>query len=369
MAKRGISSESPWGYPIALIWRGSVIPLILPNVLFSMAVAIGVSYFYLAVGLDIAIAGSIIPSLSIVIGLILAFRTNTAYDRFWEGRKIWTTMNTNIRNIARVIWVGIKEKHQPDGSLSYSAINDQKLRAINMLLAFAVATKHHLRAEYGTSYRDLQGLLPEDFVPCKSESNLRTQYIHHRQHIQTDKNDWVIQKDNSNASMSLPLEISYQLSLWINYVKEKELIDIPYQGQCSMALSNMIDCFGNLERILLTPIPVAYNIHLKQILTMYCCILPFTTVRDVRWLTIPLCGAVAFTLFGIEAIGNQIEDPFGFDTNDLKLDDFCYDLMLELDYIVQTVPQDQSSIFGSPTTPQVPKQQQQQQQRNILIQI
>jgi putative membrane protein len=221
-------------------------------------------------------------------------------------------MNTNIRNIARVIWVGIKEKQQPDGPLlSFSAINDQKLRAINMLLAFAVATKHHLRAEYGTSYRDLQGLLPEDFVPCKSESNLRTQYINHRQHIRTDKNDWVIQRDNSNASMSLPLEISYQLSLWINYVKEKELIDIPYQGQCSMALSNMIDCFGNLERILLTPIPVAYNIHLKQILTMYCCILPFTTVHDVRWLAIPLCGAVAFTLFGIEAIGNQIEDPFG----------------------------------------------------------
>ncbi|KAG0062564.1 hypothetical protein BGZ90_003030, partial [Linnemannia elongata] len=250
MPKRRLTSESPWGYPIALLWRGSVIPLILPNVLFSVAVAIGVSYFYLAVGLDIAIAGSIIPSLSIVIGLILAFRTNTAYDRFWEGRKIWTTMNTNIRNIARVIWVGIKEKPHSDGILSFSAINDQKLRAINMLLAFAVATKHHLRAEYGTSYRDLQGLLPEDFVPCKSESNLRTQYINHRQHIRTDKNDWVIQRDNSNASMSLPLEISYQLSLWINYVKEKELIDIPYQGQCSMALSNMIDCFGNLERIL-----------------------------------------------------------------------------------------------------------------------
>ncbi|KAF9581317.1 hypothetical protein BGW38_001713 [Lunasporangiospora selenospora] len=354
-------SESPWGYPIALIWRGSVIPLILPNVLFSIIVAVAVSYMYLAMGIDISVAGSVISSLSIVIGLILAFRTNTAYDRFWEGRKIWTTMNTSIRNFARVIWVGIKEK--PDGP---TGINDQKIRAINMLLAFAVATKHHLRAEYGTSYRDLQALLPEDFVPCKSSTTLQSQYIHHRKHLQTDSAgaDWQIRSENPAASMSLPLEISYQLSLWINYVRDKELIDIPYQGQCTMALSSMIDCFGNLERILLTPIPVAYNIHLKQILTMYCCILPFTTVRDVRWLTIPLCGAVAFTLFGIEAIGNQIEDPFGFDTNDLKLDDFCYDLMLELDYIVQTVPQDQSSIFESTSVQAAPKQQ-----RNILIQF
>ncbi|CAO3570850.1 unnamed protein product [Mortierella alpina] len=363
MVKRTAKTESPWGYPIALIWRGSVIPLILPNVLFSVFVAVCVSYLYLALGIDISVAGSVIGSLSIVIGLILAFRTNTAYDRFWEGRKIWTTMNTSIRNMARVFWVGIKEK--PDGP---PGINDQKIRAINMLLAFAVATKHHLRAEYGTSYRDLQGLLPEDFVPCKSATNLRTQYINHRLHLRTDRNDWVIERDNSSSSMSLPLEISYQLSLWINYVKDKDLIDIPYQGQCTMALSSMIDCFGNLERILLTPIPVAYNIHLKQILTMYCCILPFTTVRDVGWLTIPLCGAVAFTLFGIEAIGNQIEDPFGFDTNDLKLDDFCYDLMLELDYIVQTVPQDQSSVFESTPVPQ-PAPKQPRNSNNVLIQI
>ncbi|KAF9157104.1 hypothetical protein DFQ26_009107 [Actinomortierella ambigua] len=54
------------------------------------------------------------------------------------------------------------------------------------------------------------------------------------------------------AAMSLPLEISFQLSLWINYVKDKELIDIPYQSQCTVALSNMVDCLGNLERILLT---------------------------------------------------------------------------------------------------------------------
>ncbi|KAF9168781.1 hypothetical protein DFQ27_003908 [Actinomortierella ambigua] len=335
----GARVEGPWGYPIALIWRGSVVPLILPNVLFAIFISTCVAYVYLVTQWDIVIAGSIIPSLSIVIGLILAFRTNTAYDRFWEGRKIWTSMNTSIRNFARVIWVGIKEKE--------SGINDQKVRAINMLLAFAVATKHHLRAEYGTAYRDLQALLPEDFIPCQSSSNLRSQYIAHRNHLRTDKNDWVIARDNSMAAMSLPLEISFQLSLWINYVKDKELIDIPYQSQCTVALSNMVDCLGNLERILLTPIPVAYNIHLKQILTLYCCILPFTTVRDVGWLTIPLSGAVAFTLFGIEAIGNQIEDPFGFDANDLKLDDFCYDLMLELDYIVQTVPQDQSAVFES----------------------
>jgi len=79
---------------------------------------------------------NVVPTL--VLGLLLVFRTNTAYERFWEGRKLWGAINNTSRNLGRQIWVAIDEP-TPD-------VRDQKVMALNLIAAFASATKQHLRS-------------------------------------------------------------------------------------------------------------------------------------------------------------------------------------------------------------------------------
>ena len=99
----------------------------------------------------------------------------------------------------------------------------------------------------------------------------------------------------------------------------------------------MIDTLGNCERILKTPIPLAYAIHLKQLLLLYCLALPFQMVRDLTWGTGPVVALISFTLFGIEEIGIEIENPFGHDANDLPLDNICAVMQRNIDDLITTL--------------------------------
>ena len=76
-------------------------------------------------------------------------------------------------------------------------------------------------------------------------------------------------------------------------------------------LNALVSAYGSLETIHLTPLPVAYLIHMRQVLALFDCVLPFAFVREMGWWTIVLTAFIAFTLYGIEAIGAQLEDPFG----------------------------------------------------------
>jgi predicted membrane chloride channel (bestrophin family) len=87
-----------------------------------------------------------VGSVSVALGLLLAFRVNTAYERYNNGRVLIQTVTATIRNLSRQIWINVPEKSQQD--------HIQKMRCIKLLLAFFVATKHHLRHEYGTDYYD-----------------------------------------------------------------------------------------------------------------------------------------------------------------------------------------------------------------------
>lgn len=89
----------------------------------------------------------VITILGVVMGLLLVFRTNTAYDRFWEARRLWGTLNTHTRNLSRFFWIAVKEKTPSDRL--------EKIGAINLLHAFAVAVKRHLRYEQGPNYPDI----------------------------------------------------------------------------------------------------------------------------------------------------------------------------------------------------------------------
>jgi Predicted membrane protein len=103
----------------------------------------------------------------------------------------------------------------------------------------------------------------------------------------------------------------------------------------SRVVADMVDSLGICERIQRTPIPLAYAIHLKQLLLIYCLSLPFQIVAKMGWYTAPLTALISFTLLGIEEIGNQIEDPFGNDPNDLPLDMLCNVMIRNIDDMIR----------------------------------
>lgn len=99
-----------------------------------------------------------------VLGLLLAFRANTSYARYYEGRQLWQDLASNTRNLARLIWCSIPERTQND--------HLEKMRCMKLLLAFAVSTKHYLRREYGIDYYDLDYLLPPNWIPAAADDPL-----------------------------------------------------------------------------------------------------------------------------------------------------------------------------------------------------
>ncbi|KAJ1980309.1 hypothetical protein H4R33_005510 [Dimargaris cristalligena] len=120
-------------YSIVLRFHGSVVPHVAPAVIFFAAWSAAVVAVDKYTVLNLGITNSIITILAFVISLLLVFRTNTAYDRYWEGRKVWSQMVLAIRNLARLLWTIIPEE-----------LASEKDVAVHLLHAFAVAVKCYL---------------------------------------------------------------------------------------------------------------------------------------------------------------------------------------------------------------------------------
>ena len=288
--------KRPW-FKTALQFRGSVIPSILPRVLICGGFGVFISLLhFLKLPVSLPILSSIVPS--IVLGLLLVFRTNTAYERFWEGRKFWGSVVNNVRNLARQIWVAIDEKDQDDFIAKKSALR--------LLVAFAVAMKLHLRQESVNS--ELEPLIsPSQYQKLKSMNNP-------------------------------PIEVAFWIGDYLNTQYARNCVDVYQLTAMNQLLNSLIDCLGGCERILRTPIPLAYAIHLKQLLLLYSLALPFQMVRDLSWGTGPVVALISFTLFGIEEIGLEIENPFGHDTNDLPLDNICATMNRNVEDLISLSP-------------------------------
>jgi putative membrane protein len=284
-----MKKKDSW-FHIALRWKGSVVPEVLPRSLLCGLFGVVIYILHLLnIKVSLPILGSIIPN--IVLGLLLVFRTNTAYERFWEGRKAWGTLVNTVRNLSRQILVAISE-HQPKD-------RQAKVAAVKLLPAFAIALKLHLRSEP---------------VNAELEANLSSEQFHR---LKTMNHP--------------PLEIAFWISSYLQEQAQQDKLDRYQLSDMVQLLNYMIDVAGICERILRTPIPLAYSIHLKQLLMIYSLSLPFQMVDQLEWMTGPIVALISFTLLGIEEIGIQIEDPFGHDANDLPLDNICNNMMRNIE--------------------------------------
>jgi ion channel-forming bestrophin family protein len=290
------SKKLPWILAILRL-KGSVIPSILNRVVWCGFFGFLVSLaFYFKLPVSHQVLGNVIPS--IVLGLLLVFRTNTAYERFWEGRKLWGSLVNNSRNLSRLIWVSIIEIEPED--------REQKIKALRLIVAFAVATKLHLRGE--PVNREL-----EDLMSSARYYKLKT--MNHP-----------------------PLEIAFWIGDYLQEQTKRETLNLYQLPTLQGLINNLVDNLGGCERILKTPIPLAYSIHLNQLLLLYCLLLPFQLVDRLGWWTGVIVALVSFTLFGIEGIGIEIENPFGYDANDLPLDAICKTMRRNIEDLITLTP-------------------------------
>jgi predicted membrane chloride channel (bestrophin family) len=154
----------------------------------------------------------------------------------------------------------------------------------------------------------------------KKAANLRAKLQHH-------------------STQNLPLEISLYISSYIAALQSRKAIDAPTTSNLIAALNQLVDALTGLERILTTPIPYSYSVHLWTVTIVYCFFLPFQLWDTLKYLTIPGTIGASFIFFGFLVAGEEIENPFGYDKNDLDVDHFTNEI----------IRKELAAISGTPT--------------------
>ena len=231
---------------------------------------------------DLEVDKYMLVSVGSALGFLLVFRSNAAYERWWDGRKKWGMVINRTRDLARQSIGYIKDGDQVDSMIRY-------------IIAFAVTMKRHLRAE-----RDLPELL---------KCGVLTQE----------------QVDEVKLAKHMPLKVLEKLTETIEAARCGGLLTDIQAMALDANLTDFEDQLGGCERILKTKMPFGYIVHLRAFLIVWLLALPFGLLKLLGWVTIPVAILVFFALVGIEMIGVEIENPFGHDFNDLPLDSITED--------------------------------------------
>lgn len=152
-----------------------------------------------------------------------------------------------------------------------------------------------------------------------------------------------------NVSHNIPLEITFYLSSYISELQRRKILDVPTLTTLINSLNILIDSLTGLERILTTPIPFSYSIHLWVVTATFIFLLPFQLWTPFKYLTIPATAIATFVFFGFLVAGEEIENPFGYDKNDLNLDHFTHNIIrVELNALTSRPPPDMSDWAFNP---------------------
>lgn len=344
-------------YPYAFRIRGSVLPTVIWQILAIGLFTTAVVCLDELTRIKLDISPILISAMAFIVGLSLSFRTSTAYARWWESRIAWDRLTSNARNLARLIWISVPERENCPRDILL------KKSAINLIAIFAVSLKNHLRDQRGHSAPDIAHLMPHletfskyndsvrppprvDTALDREELEVRSTWFLHRGHHggqpRHSTKSYSLQDDWCEATLQagvLPTEITFHLASYMEYVRAQNPGLANYLPQnFNLYLNYMNEIVSNCERIRRTPIPIAYNIVISQILWIFCLSLPFQLCGALSWASIPLCMIVSAFLFSLAAIGTEIEDPFGKDANDLDLERYCKAIRIELDVLTSIPP-------------------------------
>ncbi|KAL8278914.1 hypothetical protein RQP46_008583 [Phenoliferia psychrophenolica] len=254
-------------------------------------------------------AGSITGILAMVTGLFVSFRSGSSYDRWYEGRRTWSSIQATTRNASRLFLFALPA----DPALAASAalgLNDWRL----LLCGFSIATMHHLRDEYGCSYTDLRTVLPPALLrTCESP----------------EAGDSGAVLGKGGVPKNLPLVIIRTMHALLNDMKAKNELDAGTWAGGQSTLNQLSDSLTALERIRDTPIPMVLQIHLQLLLLVYIAAVPLQLINTLGFWSIPATSIAALVFYGVDRAGEELSDPFGREPNDLPLERFCGEIQSE----------------------------------------
>jgi putative membrane protein len=302
---------------------------------------------------DLSVNSVLLTVLGFVVGLALSFRSSTAYERYTEGRKYWAQLLLTSRSLSRIIWIHTHERHEQSAELGKSDLL-AKLTALNLLNAFAISLKHRLRFELSVEYPDLQPYIAHlhTFASDADQSALRKRKEHPWKSVGeylgvsfAESNPRKLIKRSKDNLGNLPLEILTYLSAYLETCFQNDTLKIGvHQVQAMAQMASLTDVLTGTERVLNTPLPLAYSIAISQITHLYVLVLPFQLFKLLGWITIPGTLVAAYIILGLTHIGYEIENPFGEDVNDLPLDTYCRELAADID-VLTSMPAPQMEDF------------------------
>jgi len=258
--------------PILLRMRGSVIPRLIPRVV--VTAGLGVIAVLVLESRNFKIPSVAHALVGVALGLLLVFRTNASYDRYWEGRKLLGQIVNRTRDLARQ-------------TVSYIESADARAELAKLVPAFYWLAAQTLRCD--SSLGEAERLLTESQRRALDGVTFRAPVVA----------AWITARLRQEVTAGRLSEQRLQLF--------------------DANLTALNDALGGAERILRTPIPFAYAQHIKIFVVLFCFSAPFVMADVMGWATPPAVGLLALALFGIDEIGVEIEDPFGDDPNDLPV--------------------------------------------------
>lgn len=235
--------------------------------------------------------GSFLGAMGILLSLLLIFRTNTAYDRFYEGRQAWGTLVNNSRNLAIFFNAVLPQNDRESRQFFAKAISN-----------FPFALKNHLR--------DMPGMDDLDLVEEGERRDLEN-------------------FDHKPAGVSNQLWVKTEILYRDGHISESQHINL------NQYLTSLMDVCGICERIKSTPIPFSYSLFIRLFIMIYVAILPFTIISAFGYLTVPAVMLASYVLIGLEMIGEEIEEPFGLERNDLPLNQLSQLIRVNVHDILQ----------------------------------
>jgi len=273
-----------WREAFAL--RGSITPHVIPNVLFvglfagllCVASVIAESHF----GVTLALPLAPYEFIGAALGLLLVLRTNAGYDRWWEARKLWGGLVNQCRNL------GIT-------GLAYGPADEiWRGNFVRMIAAFPHAARLTLRNQ--TSSESVQNLVGPELA---------------RELV---------------TSQHIPSTVAYKLGLLLREACEKHGMDRFYWLQADRERAQLIDHLGACERILKTPLALAYSIKIRRFIASFMLTLPFALMHSLENIVLVpfIAMLVAYPLFSLDQLGVELQNPFNTEhLSHLPLDEIC----------------------------------------------
>jgi len=267
-------------WQLFFILRGSVVPSIWPQFTVVFLLSALIVWFHQSMPKLVPVFdGAPFTLLGIALSVFLAFRNNAAYERWWEGRKLWGQQIHLARTFARQTLL-LSERGAEEGS-------GQRPELLRLTSAFSYAMVPHLRAGAGGDKVD-RLLSAADQAEFSRRGRLPT----------------VILEFISKRLVALRIGGS--------------LTDIEFQ-LLDATVGQMEGVLAGCERIRNTPVPFGYTLLLHRTAYMFCFLLPFGYAELLGWVTPFATALIAYTFFGLDALGDELEEPFGNEANDLPI--------------------------------------------------